>query len=233
MAADRNMEDYLIMLLSTDWFLPYWSEIKIDLDEERKFQLQQGCREIAIQILSGGNSYYECNFSADRKQQTDARFVRLVHDCNVRAEIEPTYAEWTILSHEKLTPSWFFYSMTIELVVSHPEFEDALFPSPQIIAEVEEAWNTFCRVDFRFPEICSESKSNWDIYTRSLTDGAPEALGNIATEVWILHQFEKFWNRLRERLEPREIEDLLAWYRASARNKLSEDRPELIPSYIA
>jgi hypothetical protein len=63
---EKMMVDKLVFLLSTDWFKPYWSGIGIDIDEAAKTSVQQGCREIVAQILSGTKSYYLASFSDDR-----------------------------------------------------------------------------------------------------------------------------------------------------------------------
>ena len=38
--AKSNMTDYLVLLLSTDWFLPYWTQIGIDIAEDKKVGIQ-------------------------------------------------------------------------------------------------------------------------------------------------------------------------------------------------
>jgi hypothetical protein len=43
---------YLIMLLSTDWFWPYGSEIGLHLDAETKAKIQNGCRAIVRNVIA-------------------------------------------------------------------------------------------------------------------------------------------------------------------------------------
>jgi hypothetical protein len=97
--------DYFMMLLSTDWFLPYWPEIGIDIAEAKRVGLQQGCREIADQILGGANNYFLADFSEERRQETHSMFLALLRRWNAEPEMRATWNEWTNLSHQGLTCS--------------------------------------------------------------------------------------------------------------------------------
>lgn len=68
--------DWLILLLSTDWFLEHWEILDVKLDAQRKLSIQRGCREIVAQIMAGsdGRNYYNANFSEKRFQQTRQLF---------------------------------------------------------------------------------------------------------------------------------------------------------------
>jgi len=44
--------DYLVMLLSTDWFFDHWPAIGIAMKKQTKAHLQNGCRSIIKQILT-------------------------------------------------------------------------------------------------------------------------------------------------------------------------------------
>jgi hypothetical protein len=64
-----TMVDQVVMLLSTDWFLPYWSLIGIEADEER-LCVQKGCRQIVHEVMNGATDYYSVNFSYERLRAT-------------------------------------------------------------------------------------------------------------------------------------------------------------------
>ena len=55
--------DRLVMLLSADWFVPYWQLIGIFTDNKRKSLLRDECREIVPQIMSGATQYWYTDFS--------------------------------------------------------------------------------------------------------------------------------------------------------------------------
>ena len=64
--------DHLVMLLSADWFFPYWDLIGIFTKDKRKSLLREGCREIVRQIMSTATQYYGTNFSVARVKESRA-----------------------------------------------------------------------------------------------------------------------------------------------------------------
>jgi hypothetical protein len=63
------MVDKVVMLLSTDWFLPYWSVVGIEATEQ-KLCVQEGCRQIVHEMVNGATEYYHVNFSDERLRAT-------------------------------------------------------------------------------------------------------------------------------------------------------------------
>ncbi len=79
MNADKV--DTLIMLLSTDWFLPYWGLIGMYLEDGPQICVQQGCRDIVQEIVSGRAEYYHVDFSQKRVEATRRAFIALLKNC--------------------------------------------------------------------------------------------------------------------------------------------------------
>jgi hypothetical protein len=224
------MTDYLIMLLSTDWFLPNWTEIGISIDIVKQVGIQQGCREIVDQMLSGCQDYYRSNVSPERRQETDARFLALLRKWEAESEVSEAHEKWASLSHEKLKSAFMNTSHTIDLVRGNAQ-ESGSNLDFVIRAEVAKAWEEQHANAPRFSEICLESKSDWDAYTRSLLT-SPQTLANLLNSVLRDRRFRAFWTDLRQRLTPQQLNELVSWYRAMTVNKLHEDRPDLIPAYM-
>jgi hypothetical protein len=232
MHEERNLTDYLIMLLSTDWFLPYWAEIGIHIaDQSKKARIQQGCRGILDRILSGSKDYYKRQDSPDLKAETASAFLALQRACNVETEMSEASEEWATLSHQKLYPAFTYWSHTIDLVQGQVQ-ESGLTLSASIKEEVVKAWEKCHMHEPGFPDICRKSESAWDAYTRTLLT-SPKTLANILNSVLRERSFRAFWNQLRQHLAPQQVEELTAWYRAMTKTKLHADRPDLIPSYIS
>ena len=232
MSEERNLTDYLIMLLGTDWFLPYWAEIGIHIeDQSKKARIQQGCRGILNQILSGSKNYYQRQDSSDRKRETALEFLTLLRDCNAETEMSEANEEWANLSHEKLYPAFNYWGHTIDLIQGRVQ-ESRLALSASIKGEVVKAWEGCQMNEPGFPDICLKSESTWDTYTRTLL-ATPKTLANILNSVLRERNFRIFWTHLRQRLTPQQLNELLSWYRAMTVDKMHEDRPDLIPSYIS
>src|SRR5580698_2995681 len=75
--------DKLVMLLSSDWFFPYWDLIGIFTNKKRKSLLSEGCREIVRQIMSTATQYWHTNFSEARVKETRAMLDALIKRCDL------------------------------------------------------------------------------------------------------------------------------------------------------
>src|ERR1700752_4639430 len=100
------MIDYLIMLLSTDWFGPYWASIGVDVGEDVRAPLGLGCRDIVHQILSGEEHYYLVSFSAQRKAGTRATLESLVRGCGAPKDVHKVVDRWAALTDDELKAAW-------------------------------------------------------------------------------------------------------------------------------
>src|SRR6516162_11289086 len=77
-----TMADKAAMLLSTDWFGPYWSVIGIEADNA-KVCIQNGCRDIVRGFVGDAGDYYLINFSHDRIEGTREDLRLLIRNCKL------------------------------------------------------------------------------------------------------------------------------------------------------
>src|SRR6266542_299640 len=77
-----TMVDHAAMLLSTDWFAPYWTVIGLEADKQKQC-LQNGCREIVRQVVGEARDYYLIDFSHDRIERTRNDLRLLVRNCKL------------------------------------------------------------------------------------------------------------------------------------------------------
>ena len=223
------MTDYLIMLLSTDWFLPYWTEIGIDIAEAKRIGIQQGCREILEEILWGFDSLHPVGFSGKRKQETESKFIALLRRCEAEQEVSATFKEWASLSHRELTAV--HMCATFSRDISSADGSGAApYLEFAIRAEVVKAWEAHDLDPAVFEDICLSSKTEWDIRTRKLLN-SPKTLKNQLWRVLLDHRLRAFWTDLRERLTPQQLQQLASWYRAMIKSTFKADRP-VLPSYM-
>ena len=227
----ETMTDFLILLLSTDWFLPYWTQIGIDIAEDKKVGIQRGCRHIIDEILNGADSLYLASFSEERKQATGAKFFAVLRQWQVERELAATCNEWRNLSHRELT-AVVECAMLNAQVPSADGSGDVPFLEFAIRAEVVNAWETYSLKASVFRDICLNSKTDWDLRTQKMLS-SPRTLVNQLWRVLLDHRLRAFWADLRERLTPQQLQDLVAWYRALVKSKSQEDRPDLVPSYMS
>ncbi len=225
------MTDELIMLLSTDWFLSCWAEIGIDISEEKKICVQQGCRKIVAQILGDAESKFMSDFSNERMRETEARLLTLLQECDADAELSQTRKEWANLSDQERNAAWSCARRNTAILRGMVS-ESGPFLDFAIRAELTKRWKEYDVDASAYRDACLNSKTDWDLRAQVAWNG-PEVLVGQLRSVLQYRRLRKFWNQLRQRLTQQQLHDLVSWYRAMNENALHEDRPDLIPSFMA
>lgn len=222
-----NFLDQLIMLLSTDWFKPYWPILGLCLDDSEKELIQKGCREIVSQIIGGAKEYWLAIFSTGRREETRSLFDSLIGDSRAASVLVNAAAEWTDISDEDMKASWLFDSLTDELVSGETnESLELHFDIRSVVLE-KRPDRTSLEVDFR--ELCEKSGSKWDRYTRQLTPTLPTYLADSLFSFLTAQRFKSLWLSLSGSLTPEQRDELISWYRAVAKSRVHRD---VAPSYI-
>lgn len=164
--------DKLAMLLSTDWFFPYWRLVGIEVP--KKVEFQSGCREIVRGFVKQATSYYNIDFSEERCESTRGAFRRL----SVRVGFEGDGKEsgWKLElaslddRHQLETTAWLFSTVRKTLLAD----ENLEKNIREALQEVNKA-----RLNMpNFGDLCLESQSEWDVYIRSLTPELPNSLAD-------------------------------------------------------
>src|SRR5438046_6370169 len=161
------MTEYLILLLSTDWFLPYWIEIGIDIAEDKKIGIQQGCRGIVDQITGGDESTFIRSFSEHHRREAETRFIALLRRWEAEREVSATREGWASLSHNELTAVVLCAMFDLD-VRSADGSGAAPYLEMSIRAEVVKTWEAHALKATVFRDICLSSKTDWDIRTQKL-----------------------------------------------------------------
>jgi hypothetical protein len=211
--------DELVLILSTDWFLPYWQEIGLHLNIETRIAVQQGCREVVSHILGDAEDYFHCDHSSERMQETASRFRGLMQDLNVERDFQTTYAEWFALSHQELTASFCYSLVTRELVRGSGGNEPLSLDSPAIAA-IQESWVDPESNADAYLDLCWKSMTDWDAHSRNIM-GSPTALSSTLKSVFRHKRFMAFSVRLRSRLSKSQREELTSWYREQRNSRFN------------
>lgn len=222
------MVDTLVMLLSTDWFEPYWSSIGLDVEMVTRAEMQHGCREIVRQMLSGAKSYFRVAFSDERKKQTREMLASLARQAKLDTLLK-VIEEWRSLTSEQLAAGLIYDSLTNDLLSG--DIREGIDPKlgPGIATIMKGARRRYDLAPWEFLEKCESSETPWDRYTRELTEDMPTALADRLAAVLTAQRFEVFWNAVRDRLTSTQREALIAWYRAMAK---ARSRRDLVPAYV-
>jgi hypothetical protein len=224
------MIDFLVLLLSTDWFLPHWHEIGINIVEAKRIGIQQGCREIVDRLLEGRDRLYLADHSEERRQDTASRFSALLRLLDAKAEVSSVLQEWATLSHEALSAA-VLCSWLNRKVASAATPGNALHLEDATRVEVMRAWEPReVRADV-FRDVCLKSTTPWDQRTQNIFEN-PRSLVNQLWSVLLDRRLRAFWVTIRERLTPQQLQEFVAWYRIEVANTSGTRRPMPLPSYI-
>jgi hypothetical protein len=217
------MIEYLVLLLSTDWFFPHWNRIGIELPQSKKTCIQQGCREIINEITV--TSFYDY-----LRQGAESKFLALSLRCDAEREMSATRKEWAELSHRELTAVVSCASFNRDIpsadgsgVVPHLEFP--------IRAEVVKTWERYALDPSVFHDVCLSSQTEWDIRIRKLLV-SPKTLVNQLWRILLGHRLRAFWADLRQRLTAQQLQELTSWYRAMIKIASRDNAATDLPSYI-
>jgi len=207
------------MLLSTDWFPPFWSLIGID-SEPAKQCFQKGCRHIVLQVMGGASNYYFISFASDRVDQTRQSLRMLAKNCKFKEDA--VRALEALLAN---VPNRDELGKTAWLIrYVHAEMMTAANIDPPIKVLLEDARKNFSVMhDLQLQEACLQSRSSWDRYIRNLTPEIPESLANLVSEDLLSTSELKY---LLKQLTPMQRDRLHARFRAlaTARTGLNLER---------
>jgi hypothetical protein len=168
------MVDRVVMLLSTDWFLPYWYVVGIDASEQ-KLCVQKGCRQIVHEMMNGATNYYHINFSDERLRATRQSVRDLARKCGLGESSEMILEDLVGSRPEREQfnmGAWLFRTLANNLAN-----DDQLDASTKIVLERSRSKHAVMD-DLDFEQLCSRSNSAWDNYTRSLTPELPTSMAD-------------------------------------------------------
>ena len=221
------MVDQLVMLLSTDWFVPYWSLVGLEVDSRRAATFQLGCRDIVKDLVSGAREYWHVSFSNERLRKTKAAFLALAE----RSQLENTAIDNAQLLDDeaprgrstKQNSGRVYFALTQRLLTSDSAMGGSyLDPSTRDVVRA-----TLAKYDvdnIGFAEVCLASKSQWDCYVRELTPTQPTYLADyLVGEVLAVKAFDLFWLNVKKQLRPEQLDNLIKRYGATAKTIMGQD----------
>jgi hypothetical protein len=210
--------DYLILLLSTDWFFPFWSEIGMVLNDATKRSIQAGCRAIVQKLMANAKEYYQIDFSEKRHHETYSMLVELIEGYAGQSDSLIAANVWLTGPEDDLKSSIMLRMLTHDLLLGDSEAASpASDPSARMAVMV--ATKTYDADPDQFWIISTQSQSAWDHYIQDLLAETPSALSDIASFTVQERRLKELWNRICQSLTQSQVEDLISWYRAMAKRR--------------
>jgi hypothetical protein len=212
--------DKIVMLLSSDWFLPYWNKLGIGGGEEEKSCLQKACREIVRQIMAGAHEYYNVSFSPERLQVSNLMLNESMRRCRFPEDAISQVVELINWQGGTESIAWVLSALTMRLLMNDAASEDPL-PDPGIRDAMAQVHARHDLGRFNFQELCLRSTSHWDRYLRGLTPDLPGSLADYLSERLLPEMsFRQIWTDLSKELTPEQQDELRTWYRRTAETSM-------------
>jgi len=224
------MTDELLILLSTDWFLPYWGNIGIVVDDATKNCIHEGSRRIVSKFVGDAQRMFEVDLTDRRKQETRGSVITLLRQCGAEQELSAIFEEWASKTEKDRSTVWNFFNLN-QIAVSNPSPHGYPEIGVAIRAKLARVWEIF---DFEFAQIrkaCLSSTTDWDRRIHVILGGAA-TLSELLVNALRSRTLHDFWRRLRLELSSEEARTLTAWYRDMTTAMTKGERPDLIPSYV-
>jgi hypothetical protein len=172
-----TMVDKAAMLLSTDWFAPYWTVIGIEAENEKQY-FQNGCRDIVRRLVGDAADYYLIDFSENRIEQTRKDLRLLARTCKLSkaavTRIDELAANKSGRNQLEKT-AWLFRHLCDELLT-----DNDLNQQVKPVLERSRAKFSIAN-ELNFEEICLRSSTLWDSYIKSLTPELPASLAHLVS----------------------------------------------------
>ena len=209
--------DRLIMLLSTDWFMPYWPAAGLAVEPAARARLQQHCRAIVRAIVGTARSYWLVSFAEPRINETNRQFMAALQGQVLdQATIGRISDIVSRLSEEdpESTSVWVLADVTRQLIAHKAK-------SPTGISAIAEdvlgdAWKMCTPKTPEFEGVCRQSASEWDRYIAGLTPDLPTMLADFASAIVLRNQLLCYWHSVDKTLSAVEKSALIRWYGAEA-----------------
>lgn len=217
--------DKLTLLLSTDWFFDYWATIGLNVDNKKKTLFQQSCRELTKGFMLGAAEYWLVSFADSRILETEECFFRSAKNSGIEKSIMANIiSKKSQESVIKDNASWIFASLN-EMAISGTEKINGISElDPTLRNLVGVLWRE-CDIDeIDFEEVCLSSDSQWDKYIRSVTPDLPTMLSDfVSAELVPKDRFAYFWEKVSLRVNPKQKDMLVQWYKESAYSLTEEE----------
>lgn len=208
--------DSVVMLLSTDWFLPYWSVIGVAA-AEGKLCIQAGCRQIVQDLMNGASDYYGADFSEERLTTTRQSIYSLAKQC---ALVKSDEMKLTDLVESQPDREQFYKGAWLFRILAKKLVKDREL-NAQTRAILEDATREQAVKDaVNFEQLCSESNSQWDKYVQSLTPDIPTSLANFLSVDLVSSQL---LTNVLPQLTTAQQEQLLSIFRSVAKSDTGVD----------
>ncbi|MCR5881399.1 hypothetical protein LRS03_00370 [Rhizobacter sp. J219] len=198
---DENF-DTSLLLLSSDWFLPYWQLASLEVPLKQRADVQAVARREVQALLGASKNFWDANFDPQRFEVARAALLRAIAQGARSDPVDSTGRDGQSLA---------LIGAVLEASVLGEELDAEV--SGEVAAVVRECIHKHSAfsssIDFELA--AKHSSSDWDGYLRSLTPDLPTYLSDFASEHIEMEGFSSLWAQLVTQLSPRDLGMLASW----------------------
>jgi hypothetical protein len=192
--------DVALLLLSSDWFLPYWELAGLRVPPNQRATIQALARQEVRSLIGTSRTYWEADFDPQGLASARQALFRAIRG----DAVEMSRAAPNSVQVEALL------RMVLDSCISESTFGQQV--GDDVAAEVRECVLRSASgvAAFNFEAIASRSESEWDVYLRSLTPDLPTHLSDFASEQVVGGEFASIWARLVSKLGSQSIQTIVS-----------------------
>jgi hypothetical protein len=211
--------DKLLLLLSTDWFAPYWPSIGLWVNRDNKHGIQRLLRAEAQRVFVG-RTYWHAAFDSARLEATSTALLSAFENYG---EIEAGKRLVALIGREPsiqepAKEAWLLSTMTEMLADSGDESLPA-----ELLNAVRAAWSVAQIGSRSWRDICEKASAEWDAVIQRLTPDLTCWLADfVAVEIQDIDSFGLFWSDFRQLQTEQMVNRLKDWYRTTAHSLTGE-----------
>jgi len=227
--------DRRLLLLSGDWFIPYWGLIPIDAPIAERKRIQHVAQDAVRHIVGNATTYWTVDFSPVRQENTARFFMELVRKSRLGSgshQVLEWVLEREIAGNDDSPTLWLFESLTESWISGSLAIQGAdQRVYDQFISLAKQWYGTGPNIDLE--EELATSTTEWDIYLRRLTPDIPTYLSDFArTQVEVPTNFKGFWISLQRLINEEDRLTIVSWYVGGARELVDPDFHVQIPGWM-
>jgi hypothetical protein len=218
--VDRADIDKVAMLLSADWFAPYWLAVGLVVTPEEQSLGQRAARAVVRNLMKGVEVYWSVDFSDRRVSATQSDLLAGLRssgiDARVIDQISAVMRKQAENDRSVSTSLWLFGALCDQLCAASV---DARLDR-NLVRVVRALWqgsknNSVGRIELE--NALRASNTSWDRYLCGLTPDLPTYLSDSAAALFVNRErFQRFWASLYWMVPQRERRALLGWLEMEA-----------------
>jgi len=211
------------MLLSGQWFLPFWAHAGVAASSAEKMRISQAMRDIVRHFMTG-NSYWDADFSLKRIETTRLDVRELLSGRSSLAKIEKIAAAREGYEFDFASETLSIVEMLNSYIESEPDGAGTYLSEElrrKVLAILTELASGQPELKLAYEEI----KSSWDKWLRNATSSVPYFLYDFACELCFTQPSTKlFISEARAAFDEKERRELSLAYTQMSSNVLGVDR---------